>query len=184
MPGWYSYMNDEWDPWEEWHEDSDAHYFDDACIRHRKRLLKVYRPERDQLSSWQCDRIVEVPGKAMNEAGTYLLVAEANGQTAYAPLLVDPLSLTLRRCRDGVFTLVSDNEGEKPIAGAGIYGKHMLGEAVTDAEGAAFARLFAAGERAIVAHKDGRFAIGGFGASSRASTSRNGNAIITGVPTG
>ena len=94
-----------------------------------------YRPQERQLSSWQCDRVVEVPGQALSEAGAYVLAAEANGQTAYVPLLVDPLSLTLRRCRDGVFVLVSDREGKEPIAGASIHGKGMQGEAVTDAQG-------------------------------------------------
>ena len=39
----------------------------------------------------------------------------------------------------------------------------MLGDAVTNADGVAFARVFAAGDRAIVAEKDGRYAVGGFG---------------------
>ena len=97
----------------------------------RERIEKRYRPRGRRLSSWQCDRIVEVPGKALSEAGAYVLAAEANGQTAYVPLLVDPLSLTLRRCRDGVFVLVSDRDGKEPIAGARVQGKGMLGEAVT-----------------------------------------------------
>lgn len=79
------------------------------------------------------------------------MAAEANGETAYAPLLVDPLSLTLRRCRDGVFALVGDHEGEKPVAGARIVGEEMLGDAIADAEGAAFTRLFAEGDRAVIA---------------------------------
>ncbi len=144
-------------------EDGEAAYFGDACDQFRDRLDKTYRPRDDEVSSWQCDRVVNVPGKALAEPGAYVLAAEANGETAYAPLLVDPLSLTLRRCRDGVFALVSDHEGKKPVAGARVLGKEMLGDAVADAEGAAFARLFAAGDRAVIAYRDGRFAVGGFG---------------------
>lgn len=158
---WHSRWFD--DDWEDWNPDADARYFDDACERFRERIAKRYHPQDQQLTSWHCDRLVEVPGAALREPGAYVLAAEANGQTAYAPLLVDPLSLTLRRCRDGVFVLASDREGKEPVAGARVHGKGMLGEAVTDAAGAAFARLFAGGERAILIHKDGRFAIGGFG---------------------
>jgi hypothetical protein len=49
---------------------------------------------------------------------------------------------------------VSDAEGMKPVAGARVLGKGMRGESVTDAEGAAFARLFASGERAVVVYHD------------------------------
>ncbi len=144
-------------------EDADAWYFDDYCDRFRERLEGRYRPRPGQFSSWQCGRIVEVPGKALAQPGAYVLLAESNGQKAYVPVVIDPLSLTLRRCRDGLFALVSDGDGLKPVAGARILGKRMLGEAVTDAEGATFARIFAAGNRAIVAHHEGRFAVGGFG---------------------
>jgi len=95
--------------------------------------------------------------------GAYVLAVEANGQTAFAPLLVDPLSLSLQRCRDGVLTVVNDSEGFTPLKDARITGREILGDARTNAEGVTFAKIFAAGDRAIIAEKDGRFAIGGFG---------------------
>lgn len=159
----WDYDDDDDDDWRESNKNDDHEYFDDDCERCRDRINKKYRPYDKEHSSWQCDRIVEIPGKALREAGAYVLAAEANGQIVYAPILVDPLSMTLRRCRDGVFVLVSDREGKQPIAGANVLGEEMLGKTVTDAQGAAFARMFAAGDRAVVAHKDGRFALGGFG---------------------
>jgi len=153
-----------WDDWDDRHsDDADASYFDDDCSRFRARLDKDYQPGETQPSSWQCDRIVQVPGKALAKAGAYILAAECNGQTVYVPVVIDPVSLTLRRCRDGVFVLASDSEGAKPLIGATVHGKGLLGQAVTDKEGAAFARMFAAGERAVVLHHEGRYAIGGFG---------------------
>jgi alpha-2-macroglobulin len=151
--------------WASWWDDreEDGWYFGDETEHFGPRLDKAYRPDVGQPSSWQCDRVVEVPGQALAQPGAYVLLAEANGQTASVPIVIDPLSLTLRRCRDGVFALVSDADGLKPLAGAQILGEGMHGKAVTDAEGAAFARLFAAGERAVVAHHQGRFAVGGFG---------------------
>jgi hypothetical protein len=151
-----------------WDEDieyraGDGDFFGDACKRYSERLSKSYRPGFGQWSSWQCDRILEVPGKAVAEAGAYVLAVAANGQTAYAPLVVEPLSLTLRRCRDGVFVAVADSEAKKPVAGASVHGRDMLGSAATDAEGIAFAKLYGGGERAVIVHKDGQFAIGGFG---------------------
>ena len=141
----------------------DGDYFADVCELYRTRLGKRYRPQVGRWSSWQCDRIVEVPGKAVAEAGAYVLAVEAHGQTAYAPLIVEPLSLTLRRCRDGVFVAVADTEGNAPLPGATVHGREMLGTAETDAAGIAFAKLYAGGDRAVIVHKDGRFAIGGFG---------------------
>lgn len=155
--------------WDRWHFDDgndepDAHYFDDECSEHRERLEKAYRPEPDsQLSSWQCDRVVTIPDAALKQHGAYVLVAEANGQVAHVPIVVDPLSLTMRRCRDGVFVLASNSEGSKPLAGADVLARGMRGNAVTDHEGAAFARVLAFGDRAIVIHHEGRYAIGGFG---------------------
>jgi len=147
-----------------WHDEADAHYFDDACSMYQARIEKEYRLEReDQLSSWQCDRIVEIPAKKLSEAGAYVLIAESNGVTATVPIVVEPLSLTLRRCRDGVFVLASDASGTKPLDGTQVYVRGQRGEAKTDAQGVAFARAFAAGDRAIVVHHQGRYAIGGFG---------------------
>jgi hypothetical protein len=144
-------------------EEEEDDYFDDACSEFHLRLEKIYRPEQRQLTSWWADRIVRIPAAALRQAGAYVLAGEVNGQVAYFPVIVDPLSMTLRRCRDGVFVLASDNEGRQPIAGAGVHAVGLMGKTVTDAEGAAFARVFASGERALVLHKDGRFAIGGFG---------------------
>ena len=44
----------------------------------------------------------------------------------------------------------------------------MLSTAETDAEGITFAKVYAGGERAVLVHKEGRFAIGGFGAFAMA----------------
>jgi uncharacterized protein YfaS (alpha-2-macroglobulin family) len=156
---WRSWRDDD-----DWHDEADAFYFDDECSQYRPRIDKAYRPRgEDRLSSWQCDRVVQIPEKALAEAGAYVLVAEANGQTAHVPIVVEPLSLTLRRCRDGVFVLASDTDGKKPLAGAKVYALDQHGEATTDKEGAAFARVLAHGDRAIVVHHQGRYAIGGFG---------------------
>jgi lipopolysaccharide export system protein LptA len=148
-----------------WHreENAEEEYFDDACSRFRQRIEKSYRPREAQLSSWQCDRRVNIPGRLLQDSGAYILCARANGQSIYAPILVDPLSMTLGRCRDGVLVQVSESSGKNSSAGADIHATGMPGKTTTDAEGVAFARVFASGKRAIVAHKDGRFAIGGFG---------------------
>src|SRR5262249_11901463 len=61
------------------------------------------------------------------------------------------------------FVLASDTDGRKPVAGAEVLARGQLGEAVTDGEGVAFAKVFAAGDRALVVRKDDRWAVGGFG---------------------
>ena len=144
-------------------DDAEAEHFDDACHEYRERLDKSYRPEDRALSSWQCDRILKVPGHLLKEVGAYILVVEANGQKAYAPLIVDPLSLSMQRCRDGVFVSVHDGDGYIPLEGAKVTARAIVRDARTDKEGVAFAKVAAAGDRAIVVEKDGRFAIGGFG---------------------
>jgi hypothetical protein len=156
--------------WERRHRDDDddyrapdSDYFGDECWRHRDRVDKTYRPKDIRWTSWYCDRIVEVPGDALTEPGAYVLAAQANGQTVYAPLVVDPLSLTLRRCRDGVLVVVADPTGTRPQKAATIHGRDMVGEATTNEDGVAFARLYAGGDRAVIVHKDGRYAVGGFG---------------------
>ena len=143
-------------------DDAEAQYFGDACDAYRDRLQKSYVTTGTP-STWQCNRILNVPAKALTQDGAYILVAEANGQKAYAPVLVNALSLTLRRCRDGVFVLVSDAAGAQSAVGAKIMASEMLGEAVADKSGAAFARVFAAGDKPIVASCGDQFAIGGFG---------------------
>jgi len=143
--------------------DSEARYFDDRCEWHRRRLEKSYWPGWDRPSSWQCDRLLEIPAEALKRPGAYILVLEANGQRAYAPIIVDPLAMVLRRCRDGVFVMVSDADNNQPVAGARICSDAMLGGAVTNADGVAFTKVFAVGDRAIIAEKDGRYAVGGFG---------------------
>jgi alpha-2-macroglobulin len=154
-----------WDGYDQEIEEraDDGDYFEDSCERHQDRLRKSYRPGCGRWTSWQCDCLIEIPGKALAEPGTYVLAVESGGQVSYAPLVVEPLSLTLRRCRDGVFVAVADTEGKKPVAGAAVHGRDMLGSAATDAEGVAFAKLYAGGDRIILVHKDGRFAVGGFG---------------------
>ncbi len=144
-------------------DDEEAEYYDDACAHYRDRIEYRYRRNDGRASSWQTDRIVTIPAKMLAKPGAYVLVAESNGQSACAPILVDPLSLTLRRCRDGVFALVSDSAGQEPVDGATITAREALTPAVTDKAGAAFARIYAGGDRAIIAEKDGRYAIGGFG---------------------
>ena len=153
---------DHWD--DDYADDGDDERFDDRCEWFRDRIEKAYR--RDAAfapTTWRSDRVVRVPAEALKEQGAYILVGEANGQRAYAPLLVEPLSLTLRRCRDGVFALVSDAEGFAPAAGASVIASEQFGQSWTDQGGAAFVRVVAAGDRSIIAVKDGRYAIGGFG---------------------
>jgi hypothetical protein len=154
-----------WDDEGRWYDEPDSHYFDDECSEYSDRIDKTYRPREDNaLSSWQCDRVVQIPEKVLAEAGAYVLVAESNGQAAHVPIVVEPLSLTLRRCRDGVFALVSDASGEKPLEGGEVMARGaQLGKAITDKEGVAFARVLAYGDQPIVVHHEGRYAIGGFG---------------------
>src|SRR5262249_37974028 len=64
---------------DDWEDEGDGWYFDDACEHFRARLDGRYRPRGGQPSSWQCGRIVEVPGAALAQAGAYVLLAEANG---------------------------------------------------------------------------------------------------------
>jgi hypothetical protein len=143
--------------------DGEGEFFDDACFEFRERLRRSYRPEGRVLSSWRCERILKVPGRMLAKPGAYVIAIEANGQTAYAPLVVDPLSLSLERCRDGVLAVVHEPDGLAAVAGATVTARGILSATTTDREGVAFARVFAAGDRAIVAAKDGRFAVGGFG---------------------
>ncbi len=152
--------------WDEdrWHDEPDAHYFDDECHEYEDRMQKSYRPSRFGLSSWQCDRIVKIPGKHLAKAGAYVLMAEANGQIANVPIVVEPLSLTLRRCRDGVFVLAADAKNATPLVGAEIHANGLQAKAVTDKQGVAFAKVLGFGDRALIAHHQGRYAIGGFGA--------------------
>ncbi len=161
--GWWADEGDD----ELWLHGPDAQYFDDACYEHSRRLDYDYHPKHErfgvpQPSSWNVDRILEIPGKHLDRAGAYILIAEANGEKCHVPLLVDPLSLTLRRCRDGVMAVVSDPSGAQPVPSAKILAASW-GEAVADAEGVAFLKVAARGDEAIIAHHDGRFAIGGFG---------------------
>lgn len=156
-------VNDYPDYWGDEDHDDDSAYFDDACWQFQERLRKSYRPKHRELSSWQCDRIARVPGKFLREPGAYVVAIEANGQTAFVPILIDPLSLSLKRSRDGVLVAVHDAEGFTPIKDARITARRIVHDVTTDAEGIAFAKVFAAGDRAIIAENDGRFAIGGFG---------------------
>ncbi len=149
--------------WDDGNRDPDSDYFGDDEWDFQQRLDKEYRPPVDRLSFWRTDRIVKIPGKLLDRPGAYAIVAEANGQRVMAPLLVDPLSLTLGRCRDGVMAVVSDNTGDSPVAGATIVAAGQIGEATSDEAGVAFARVTAVSTRAVIAHKDGRFAVGGFG---------------------
>jgi hypothetical protein len=148
---------------EEYGHGEDGEYFDDACRHFRARLDRRYWPEQGELSSWQCGVIAEVPGSVVKEPGAYVLRVEANGQSCYLPILVDPPAVTLRRCRDGVFVMAADAQGNQPLAGATIHARKMVGEAATDNEGVGFARVFARGDRAIVVQDKDRFAVGGFG---------------------
>ncbi|MEK6235857.1 MAG: MG2 domain-containing protein, partial [Planctomycetales bacterium] len=159
------WFEDDWDDddWDDDWQDQEADYFGDRCERFQRRLEKDYQPEWDEFSSWRCNRVVKIPAQAVKEPGGYLLLAEVNGQSAWAPIIVDPLTMVLRRCRDGVFAMVSDEEGQKPIPGAEIIVENILDPVKTDQHGVAFAKAFAGGERAIIAHKKGRFVVGGFG---------------------
>jgi len=140
--------------------DSDDGGYDDTCFRHRHRVDRSYLPAENAFSSWRAGLIVEVPGEHLKQPGAYLLRVEANGQFALAPILVDPPALTLRRCPDGVLAVVV---GDTPLAKATVHARKHADPATTDAEGVAFLRVVARGDRAIVAEHDGRFAVGGFG---------------------
>jgi hypothetical protein len=148
---------------EESRNGEDGEYFEDDCRQFEARLERRYWPENGQLSSWQCGLIAEVPGAELKEAGAYVLRVEANGQSCYLPLLVDPPAVTLRRCRDGVFVMAAEPQGNQPLSGATVHARNMVGEVATDREGVAFARVFARGDRAIVVQHKDQFAVGGFG---------------------
>lgn len=147
-----------WDDWDD-DEDEESAYFDDHCEHFRDRIDKSYA--REGRTTWRANRVVDIPADLLKESGAYILVAQAGDCRAVAPLLVDPLSLLLRRCRDGVFVSLSTPDATKPIAGGTILADNI--QATTDANGVAFARVFAAGDRPILAAADGRYAIGGFG---------------------
>ena len=151
-----------WDD-EQRREDPDSDYFGDDCNEYEQRLDREYGRSDGEPTAWQCGKIVDIPATALQKSGAYILVAEANGQKAYAPVIVDPLELALRRCRDGVLAVASDHDGKSPVAGAHIFANGILQEVTTDGSGVAFAKVFAGGDKSIVAFKDGRCAIGGFG---------------------
>ena len=158
---WAGYFEDEW-----WNQEPDAWIYDDWCQEHEYRLRYGYRETTEEsagLSAWRTAKRVKIPAEALAEARTYVLEVEANGEKAYAPLLVDPLSMTLRRCRDGVLAVVGETDGEEPAAGAVVRADGMADPVIADASGVAFAKVSAAGDKAIIAEKDGRYAIGGFG---------------------
>ena len=151
-----------------WTGQPDAHTFDDECELLRSRLEYEYIVDGDSdapsFTSWHANRVLTIPGKHLQQSGAYLLVAEANGQRSFAPLLVDPLSLTLRRCRDGVMAIVSSMDGKRPAADADIVSATKPnGVTRTDKNGVAFCRAHGLGTTAFLAQKDGRFAVGGFG---------------------
>jgi len=146
-----------------WDNHPQGVFFDDACRRHELRIVKDYRPEPGSDSAWVCDRVVDIPASGLARAGAYVLVAEANGQRAVAPIVVEPLSLTLRRCRDGVFVMVSTPDGSRGVGGATVHAWQMLNRPKTRADGATFAKVLATGARSVIVESDGRYAIGGFG---------------------
>lgn len=158
FPGWSHDYGFGW-----WAEQPDAWYYGDENEEHRERLDYNYLPGFGTPSSWKASRIVELP-KAASQPGAYVLVAEANGVKAYVPLLADPLQMTLGRCRDGVLAAVSSSRHDAPVKGAAFASSAPLFNApVSDADGVAFLKLAAVGDAAIVAGKDGRYAVGGFG---------------------
>ena len=137
--------------------------YGDRNDEHAARLSKEYRPHRNEASSWRTDRLVKIPAKAVEKAGGYILVASADGAVVHVPILVEPLSITLRRSRDGVFVMAADASGRFPVVGAEITAPQALRSETTDRRGVTFLRVHAAGSRPILAHKDGRYALGGFG---------------------
>lgn len=142
----------------------DSEYFDDDHFMFRRRLKKSYRPDNhDELSTWRTDRVVTIPAAALAESGAYIFVAEANGQRAFAPIIVDPLSLTLRRARDGVMVAVSDSTGDEAVSRATVLSSDNDVTSTTNDDGVAFHRVLATGKNAILVEKDGRFGVGGFG---------------------
>jgi len=158
-PGRGSRWSSRWDDGDR----EDDWYFGDSNDEHRARLDKEYRPSRSALSSWRTDRVATIPAKALAKPGAYILVASANGIASHAPIIVDPLSMTLRRSRDGVLVMAADSTGRFPTVDADVIAPESLRSEKTDRRGAAFLRVHAAGDRPIVIHKDGRYAIGGFG---------------------
>jgi len=161
VPGHLSMRSYDSDGWDD--EDDESQRFDDVCSHLRQRLDKTYRTDTDRPSSWRCDRVIDIPADALRSPGAYVLSAQANGQRVFAPIVVDPMSLTLRRCRDGVFVLASSSDGLQPEPGAQVHARGMTAPATTDANGAAFAKVFAAGDRALVVRRGDRWAVAGFG---------------------
>ena len=83
---WDGDFEDEW-----WNQEPDAWIYDDWCQEHEYRLRYGYREtakESAGLSAWRTAKRVEIPAEALAEAGAYVLEVEANGEKAYAPLLV------------------------------------------------------------------------------------------------
>ena len=152
-----------------WTGQPDSDTFEDSCTELKRRLDYEYiatdgDPDSPRFTSWHCNRILAIPGQYLKNTGAYVLVAEANGQRSYAPLLVDPLSMTLRRCRDGVLAAVSSANGKQPVAGADVIAASPQHSAAkTDKNGVAFSRTHGMGTTAILAHKNDQFAVGGFG---------------------
>ena len=56
----------------------------------RIRFERLYVPDRKQPSSWRCGRLLAIPAESLKKPGRYILTVEANGQTAYAPIAVEP----------------------------------------------------------------------------------------------
>jgi len=139
-----------------------ARFFDDGCSAYTDRVGKVYHPGQS-LSAWRCDLIVDLEPGDLAKPGAYVIAARANGQSSIAPLLVDPLSMALRRNRDGVLVVVSNPDGTKPLEGAEVFTAELRGAERTDSAGVAFVNSFAAGDRALIAKHGERFAVGGFG---------------------
>ncbi|HSI85897.1 MAG TPA: alpha-2-macroglobulin family protein [Candidatus Methylacidiphilales bacterium] len=164
-----SEMADSWEVQEAWSNEPDGDHFGDACTAYSGRIDRVYDEypddSLDRLSSWQVAREVRIPGKYLVEPGAYVIVAEANGQRAFAPLLVDSLTLVARRCRDGIMALVSSPNGKVPVAEARFAGTVPIlnPNERSDANGAAFVKMSGAGDRALVVEQAGRYAVAGFG---------------------
>ncbi len=155
------HVDGDWESWD-WGDSDDGWYFGDACSAFRTRMNHDYG--HDEHTSWYKGRVIELPKETMKQPGCYIVAVSANGRTAYAPTLVEPLKLTMCRSRDGVMTVVQDVDGKKMVEGAQILSPAPMPTAVTDENGVAFAKVFAAGHVPIIAHKDGRYAIDGFGA--------------------
>ncbi|MCH7728937.1 MAG: hypothetical protein IH991_20985 [Planctomycetes bacterium] len=59
---------DDYDDAYRWNE-NDGEHFDDSCQQFHDRLYKTYQSGLHQLSSWRCNRVVDIPKEAVEKSG-------------------------------------------------------------------------------------------------------------------